>query len=651
MLTPIKSCVDSTPFFVVCDIETDARKGENEGKVLAIDTCWRDEYGNFEHIGHDDWYWWWEWLKDRARADKRFRTIYAHNGGGFDWLSFIERMLKWVGEKRKISCACAGSRLITCHICIERGEGGSGQAGDGNGGGGGGGRGTRNENKQQTGWGINLCDSLQLLRSSLDKLGKAFTGTGKQVVDDLPHVLFERSREEFDKYHQRDTELLLEVMERSFLLTNKNIAPIGEFGFTIGSTAMKCYRAGGMNWQDDPALGNTSTIMIPQDKKLKEFLREGYRGGRVECFRQGEFSGVSVYDINSLYPAVMRRTQVPVSDRGVWYGGVGEALPSGNSLNRNSLNGNSLNGIELSFPSLYRIRFSQTNRKIFPVLMVNGVGVYEGEGVYFSPELSLLMEVDPNVHIEMVEGFAFMDSACIFTGFVDRLYALRLKYKDGPIDLLAKYILNSLYGKFGQHAIRSNIIADNDDEWQRELDSIPEFGESRITAINAELGIGKVEEESIVAFEHVGIAGMITSEARATLYRGLYNAARTMGRDKVVYCDTDSIHLADGATLSGDLVGIELGKFKREFQGVGIYVGKKLYALKNGEMEKIRTKGVSLNGNFGMKMDYAHFARILKEGMLKCEFSQFSTPMEIFKGKGKACQLQKRTRTLNLNRK
>src|SRR5690242_12912523 len=62
--------------FVVTDIENDTRNGN----VLDVDTAWRFA-GEIQHVRFSDWESWWQWLVKASDQDKRFRTLWAHNGG------------------------------------------------------------------------------------------------------------------------------------------------------------------------------------------------------------------------------------------------------------------------------------------------------------------------------------------------------------------------------------------------------------------------------------------------------------------------------------------------------------------------------------------------------------------------------------------
>lgn len=575
MIKPMKPSDIAKNNFVVCDIENNP-----DGSVLSIDTLWR-ENGEMVHIMHETWEQWIDWLVPKAKSDDKFRMIYAHNGGGWDWLSLAHYLLTTGRRKRQtITASTAASKMITMSVKIE--------------------------NKCT----INFADSLQLLRSSLDKLGRKFCGRGKIDTGGLlPH---EMERGKMLEYQRGDTELLLEVLERALDLIREHVAQIDCFGMTVGSTAMKVFKT----------IGITQPISIPWCPLQRAFFRQGYTGGRVEVFQYGEFDDVSVYDINSLYPYAMLTTDVPLSDRTA---PMFELVPG------------SVGVVE--------IEWSQSNRDIIPILTQNGVGSYEGTGTYFTQELHTLKALDPEAKIIIKSGYRFLDIGKVFQDYVNRLYAVRLTDPDGPLSLLCKYLLNSLYGKFGQKTLREQILCFNSmEDIPDEL--LPEPGSetaSKLTPINDEYGIFKVELERECKFEHIGIAGSITSAARSFLAKAIVAA----GRKRVLYCDTDSVHML--GELPADFIGKKLGQFKLEFgPGRAVYCGKKLYALqsKNGE-EKLRAKGVSIGGRNGTKLTFDGFRRMARGESIICDFKQPTTALQVFSLKN-PCVFGDRKRTLKV---
>ncbi len=58
---------------------------------------------------------------------------------------------------------------------------------------------------------------------------------------------------------------------------------------------------------------------------------------------------------------------------------------------------------------------------------------------------------------EVIRGYTF-NKGNVFAGYVDKLYKLRLDYpKAHPLNLIAKLLLNSLYGKFGMKSVGTQM--------------------------------------------------------------------------------------------------------------------------------------------------------------------------------------------------
>lgn len=571
MINPQRGSESVDNSFVVCDIEN-----WPDGSVLHIGTTWREtRNGKVKHRVDDCWEDWWSWIRVIARTDKRFRRIFAHNGGGWDWVSFAEYLLK----KRPnaigtISIARAMSKLIVMTVKVgER-------------------------------FNIQFCDSLYLLRSSLAELSKVFLGEqGKIKLDKLPHEIWQTDRDLYFEYLRKDCESLLFVLEHSLAALRK-IAPIKNLGATIGSTAMTVFRTGFLK----------TPIATPNGKAEKEFLREGYRGGRVEVFQYGHFDNMVVYDINSLYPSAMISSEMPISDRMI-----------DTSVYREKMLG------------IYELDFQQTRTDLPPLFLVDGDGTYEGRGVYFTPEIQQFLRLGLG-KIKFRTGYAFVDSGKPFDDYVAALYKWRLTDRKGPVGLLCKYLLNSLYGKFGQKSVRESLeIYDNSEDQIAAWKKHREKGK-KINPVSDDLSIVAIEESCDVAFEHVGIAGMITSQARSMLYTYVMEA----GAKNVTYVDTDSIHCI-GPCLD-KFVSESLGSLKIEANGQGVYAGKKLYSIRESNgATKVRAKGVSIGGRNGCSFNFDDMVRVSQGAAVICEFSCPASILDVLKGKDTSCRIGSKT--------
>lgn len=553
--------------FVTADIEN-----RPDGSLLLIDT-----YDGTDHYKHFDWEEWLTFMKVTARSDPRYRICYAHNGGKWDWLSFLEWII--TEDSEKWDAIETNDRIIAIMLPL----------------------GSRQK--------LQLRDSLYILNCSLDEAGKKYVERGKVEysgypqglpIGSRPHWLWLNDRVAFHKYHEGDTELLYECIVAFAKLVHTRIAPIESLRLTLPATAMQIFRTSYL----------PEIITTPSDERVRSLLRLGYAGGRVECFAPGHYRGISVYDFNSLYPAVMASTPVPISGRCYW-----------------------VRTFDPDACGCYEVKFTQTDRTKLPLLMVNGVGVYSGTGVYFTPELRRFQTVGK---FDIIRGIRFPKTSIVFRDYVEKLYALRLSDRNGPLGNTVKLLLNSLYGKFGQRPERTKIrILTAEEIGDKLREGTPVQSMSRTNPM-----LCRVTEVKRAPFEHVGIAGIITSEARARLWEAFDYG--------VVYCDTDSIHTTGKLPFDPDT----LGALKHEFSGDAVYLGKKLYALRTDSgKDKVRAKGIRVkkyaDDDLGFPLTFDSLLPLLADGnLLPCAFRAASTANAVLKGTDSACVFRQRVRSI-----
>jgi len=404
---------------------------------------------------------------------------------------------------------------------------------------------------------LQVLDTLNIWRMSLRELGK-MVGLPKLEMP-APTA----SAEDWDIYGKRDTEILQKACTEwwRFLRTED----MGCFAPTLASQSMRVYRHRFM----------TDRVLIHDTPRVLEMEREAYHGGRCECFRVGEFSGdFSFYDVNSLYPSVMQSGQYPVAlaftARPPWRFPIGQYLAEMCSIARCVI---------------------RTDTPMYPVVhggkLVFPVG--EFAATLAGPEL---MECWRRGHLHTISEIAFYHAAPMFRGFVDRLYAERLKAKsDGNSgrSWFIKILMNSLYGKFGQRGavwVSQDNVADLTARAWREFDTTTR----QVTAYR-QLGglVQRLETEPESADSAPAIAAYVTSYARLHLWRLIELA----GRRNVYYCDTDSVtvNAAGARRLKGEVDPDALGKLKleRTTHTLTIY-GRKDYMLD----DTFRAKGVRL---------------------------------------------------------
>lgn len=593
MLMPKKPSETAKQRFVVLDIEN-----WPDGSVLSISTMWRNASGEIEYIRYDGWSAWWKWYVLQAENYKDFRQIFAHNGGSWDWCSLMAWLLTHGHAKHDgISVVCPNSKIIVARIMCVSPTGGKP-------------------------FQVTLADSYEILHSSLDDLGRKFIGRGKvDLQGKLPHEIYLEDRQKFAEYERADCEILLLVLEKALRIIRDRIAKIDKLSNTIGGLALKIFRTIGMD--------NVPYIMSPWKSDLKALLREGLSGGRVELFataRDKVQSGVNVYDVNSMYPSVMMETKVPTTGRA--------GLVSEN------------HEIKPEEVGIYYVYWNQKNRKIPAILCENNMGSYEGETAAFSPELHAFRKYDPGGTLHIKRGYVFIDTSALFSEYVRKLYALRIEDRTGPVGMLCKSILVSLWGKFSQKPEQETVIAAptiadlfariRGGETVRPINTHAARIQNRFAENRTEFNdpgdiipVFTVTGETHCEHEHVGIAGIIASAARVRLYDGLLQAGRGL-----LYCDTDSVHVR-GKLSDSMLHDTDLGRWKTVYADAdAAYCGRKLYSVKWDGGEKVIAKGITVGGRHGAKVSHDDLCNAVTMGVsISADFGGVATAKEVFQGR------------------
>ncbi len=350
-----------------------------------------------------------------------------------------------------------------------------------------------------------FLDSMNWFPESLAKTGERI-GLPKLKID-----FSTCSDPELLTYCRRDVEIELENFKMfiRFLESNR----LARLCYTRGSTAMAAYLL----------THYTTKIYIHNNKQAIDLERTSYKGGRVECFYLGDLKNEDFYilDVNSLYPFVMRNNSYPVRYKKI------------------------VRRIELSSLDNYL----QTKAVVAKVLINTDEPVYAVKGgrtafpvgrfwtVLCTPELKYAFAFG---HIEQVEQAVIYDHKNIFASYVDKFYSLRQEFKSAGVEVydnLCKYMLNSLYGKFGQKGENWKKIGVCPDEPDRE-ELVFNYHGHRCTKLRyllGELFLMTGHDETFDSFP--AIAAHVTAYARMHLW-GLM---QTAGSGNYFYCDTDSL--------------------------------------------------------------------------------------------------------------
>ncbi len=329
------------------------------------------------------------------------------------------------------------------------------------------------------------------------------------------------------------------------------------------------------------------------DENKDSFIRKGYRGGIVELFKPHLLNGYH-YDVNSLYPFIMKSYPMPI-DIGEWT----DKIDIENFFGFIKVEVTSPENIRIPFLSYYDEQMG----------LISPIGTWTE--VYFSEEIKYALTL--GYKFKYIHGISYKKSI-LFDKFIDSLYTLRLNYpKQNPLNFIAKLLMNSLYGRFGMRneMLKSKII-DNKEITKYisiyDVSSITTFTHKSLVSFNEnpvlnklnkllELNMINIEDyyklskkpSSLNESSAVQIAAAITAYSRIYIDR----FKRDTHLD-VYYSDTDSIFCKNPLPISS-ISDTELGKFKLESKvKEGLFLSPKVYMVKKSDNTiDIKFKGLN----------------------------------------------------------
>lgn len=379
---------------------------------------------------------------------------------------------------------------------------------------------------------VKIGDSLKLLPFSVRIIGESFDLPVKKGIID------------YDDYSVTD-----ETLEYVFndvkvvALALKEIKALGMTNMTTASCAFN-------NFKDNSMFFNSYFPTLETD--YLEKYRDAYRGGRTQVnpLHAGQvLYNVKRFDINSMYPHIMRNLPLP----------VGNPIP----IDRIGQYDFELYEIEVEF---------KLKAGHLPTLLNKNAGYFEYsyyeetdglETIRISNiDYQLLLKHYDIICINFIEAWGFKTMTGLFKSYIDKWYKIKQENK-GAKRVVAKLMLNSLYGKFGSRCLgKSKIpVLDEDGVLTYKTTDMQEMKHYYLP-----LAIG------VVSWAHYLIDDAITKT----------------GFDNFVYCDTDSVHTL--GTLPDDYIDQSLlGKFKMEGTELkSKYIRQKTYCYceyeKNGDI-------------------------------------------------------------------
>ncbi len=347
-----------------------------------------------------------------------------------------------------------------------------------------------------------------------------------------------------------------------------------------------------------------SQMILKSDFFQDSFIRRSYKGGVVDVYKPKANKPAFFYDVNSLYPFIMMEYE----------------FPTGNCTFHNNLAGYDIEsfGSNLGF---FEAEIESPNNLYIPFLTYTDKkrGLISPEGkwtsVFFSEELKYAKSLGYRIFLK--NGYIFQNKSRIFHNYVKNIYDLRVKYKEDNLSIIFKYLLNTLYGRFGMNNEQKIIeIVDSDDKDKiAELDLffngiVQDFGKKTIITHNNTLDLLSVQkfysdqniykiynsymEKNKANFKKLNIAVHIASAT--TAYARIYmHKLKVQFQNDLVYSDTDSLVLNNPIQNQDLLCQYTIGKLKLE--GVienSLFLAPKFYFVefKDSNSTTIKIKGV-----------------------------------------------------------
>lgn len=461
--------------------------------------------------------------------------VYFHYGGGFDFQYILQEIRDNRTDLTITNFLNVGSLIYTFTVV--------------------------NDNK----FACSFDDTFPLFRCSLDKAGSALTGRTKLDIVDRSH-LEDFPFDDIVKYCIEDCVLLwdcLHEFEQEIGMPLQLSAPM---------QALKHFQVNYMekNWQ-------LWRDIKPMNMRTIGTLLPWYYGGHTEVYTlYGE--NIYQYDIVNCYGYSMREYGAPIGYP-IW---VSKRYEGEDKVGFYSVN---------VFDNLHHPHTCFKHKEGY----YNKLYFANTRTELFVSELDLRFFDNFGIKYKVNYGILFYHEPLFFAEYIDYWYEKRFQSK--KLTFIAKLMINSLYGKFGQNPLRKNsaVIIPKDekcDDWYDE-----------------KLRIGKSDKKVLAWYLQPQIAAWITSGARCLLHYYMYRFVENGG--KLYYLDTDSIrtdkpfHMDAGFDFFTDEKSKELGKLELESVAKrGYYLGCKWYGevMENDEFIT-HTKGFR-NPNFTEEMFY-----------------------------------------------
>lgn len=387
---------------------------------------------------------------------------------------------------------------------------------------------------------VTIKDSLKILNFSVDEIAKGFNLPIRKLDLDYEayrepnHIL---TNEEI-AYIRNDVEIVARALN---ILFKKGMDKM-----TIGADALH-------NYKKFMTKEEFNKYFPKLEYEHDKIIRQSYKGGFTylnKKYKEKVVNGGIVLDVNSLYPSVMHDCPLPYGE-GVYFKGKYKKDETYNLYFQIFTC-----DFELKKDHIPTVQIKK-NLAFVPTEYLESS---EGEYVTMcmtNVDFELFKDHYNIYNIKYEGGFKYKSTDKLFKSYIDHWINEKIKAKkehNKPMYLLAKLMLNSLYGKFSVNPdIRSKYpVYDKENDLVRY----------------------KYSEYELREALYIPVGSFITSHARNKTIRSAQKVY-----DRFIYADTDSLHL-EGFEEPEDLEidDYKLGAWKKEFVfSKGKYLRQKSY--------------------------------------------------------------------------
>lgn len=504
-----------------------------------------------------------------------------------------------------------------------------------------------NENNNRK-YSIEFKDSYQILLSSLQKLAKSFNVEDKGIfpynfvnennlnyigkVPEIKHFnnitsdqykdltsMYDNNwnlKKETIRYCEQDCKSLYQVISKfqdlifEYFKVNIHKYP------TLPGLSFAIFR--------NKYLPRLQDVKIPQIAgKLLSDIKKSYTGGAVDVYIPSFLPSdgapnnrIYGYDVNSLYPHVMKCNPMP----------VGKPIYFQGDIRKVKNNAFGFFYCNITTPDNLQHPILQTH-----VETPNGIRTIAGLGNYsdwiFSEELYNAEKY--GYKFEILHGYTF-EKGYIFADFINELYNIRTNFpKSDPMNFISKILMNSQYGKYGMDDNFLNIRIMDKIEFEKFMcrentttNNIIEIDDKYLVQYINSHKVDKTLLDNASETHNINIAIAAATTAYARIFMSQF---KNNPKYKIYYTDTDSIFI--GAALDDNLISnTELGKLKLEYViKKAVFLSSKVYCLITDSDALIyKVKGLShgaTGSQAGPTLSFSDFETLLAKDS-KLEINQ-----------------------------